>query len=164
VIVRPAAEGDLARLSDIYNHYVLNSQATFDIEPRTDEQRRAWFAHYSTAGPYRLLVAVDDGSVCGYATSSPFRERAAYATSVETSVYCDPEHLGRGVGSALYARLFEEIAREDLHRAYAGISLPNDASIRLHERFGFTKIGEYTEVGRKFGRYWNVVWYEKRLG
>jgi len=164
VIVRPAVEGDLPSLSDIYNYYVLHSQATFDIDPRTPEQGRSWFSHYSTKGPHRLLVADDDGAVCGYATSSPFRERAAYATSVETSVYTDPERARQGIGSALYAQLFEEIAGEDLHRAYAGISLPNEASIRLHKRFGFIKIGEYTEVGRKFGRYWNVAWYEKPLG
>lgn len=163
MIVRPAVEDDLQRLTDIYNHYVLNSQATFDVEPRTVDQRRSWFAHYADKGPHRVVVADDDGYLCGYATSSPFRERAAYATSVETSVYCDPGYIARGIGSALYARLFDEIATEDVHRAYAGISLPNEASIKLHERFGFMKIGEYTEVGRKFGRYWNVAWYEKRL-
>ena len=101
--------------------------------------------------------------VMGFATSSPFRPRAAYATSVETSVYCDPDRLGSGIGSKLYARLFQDIESEDLHRAYAGISLPNDASVSLHERFGFVKVGEYSEVGRKFGRYWNVAWFEKKL-
>lgn len=163
MIVRAATEADLERLTDIYNYYVLNTQATFDIEPRTPEQARAWFSHYPAKGPHRLLVADDDGTITGFATSSPFRERAAYATSVETSVYCDPGRVGRGIGTALYAQLFEEIDGEDIHRAYAGISLPNEASIRLHERLGFSKIGEYTEVGRKFGRYWNVAWYEKRL-
>jgi phosphinothricin acetyltransferase len=164
VIIRPAVEDDLERITEIYNYYVLNNHATFDVEPRTPEKSLAWFSHYSSNGPYRLLIADDDGTVCGFASSSPFRERAAYATSVETSVYCDPAFVGRGVGSALYGRLFDEIAGEDLHRAYGGIALPNAASIRLHERFGFTKIGEYHEVGRKFGRFWDVAWYEKPLG
>ena len=163
MIVRPATAGDLERINDIYNHYVLHSQATFDVEPITIETRRDWFTHYSTSSPHRLLVAEDEGVVLGFATSSPFRPRAAYATSIETSVYCDPDRLGLGIGSKLYERLFEEIKGEDIHRAYAGISMPNDASVSLHERFGFVKVGEYTEVGRKFGRYWNVAWFEKRL-
>jgi len=163
VIVRPATADDLERINDIYNHYVLHTQATFDVEPITIERRREWFTHYSTSGPHRLLVADDDGMVTGFATSSPFRPRAAYATSIETSVYCHPDRLGMGIGSTLYARLFEEIKGEDLHRAYAGISLPNDASVSLHERFEFVKVGEYTEVGRKFGRYWDVAWFEKKL-
>src|SRR5207248_4757199 len=143
---------DVPRLTDIYNHYVLHTQATFDIEPFTAEQRREWFSHYSTSGPHRLLVADDDGFLCGYATSSPFRPRAAYATSIETSVYCDPDRLGVGIGSLLYERPIEEIKGEDLHRAYAGVSLPNVAAAALHERPGVVKVGEYTEVGWKGGR------------
>ena len=164
MIVRPAVAEDLERINDIYNHYVLHSQATFDLVPITMEARREWFTHYSTGGPHRLLVADEDGLVLGFATSSPFRPRAAYATSVETSVYCDPDRIGVGIGSLLYEKLFAAIEGEDLHRAYAGVSLPNDASVSLHERFGFVKVGEYTEVGRKFGRYWNVGWFEKPLG
>jgi phosphinothricin acetyltransferase len=164
VIVRAATEDDVPRLTDIYNHYIAHSPATFDLEPMTIEQRREWFSHYAPAGPHRLFVAEDDGFVCGFATSSPFRARAAYATSVETSLYCDPNRLGRGIGSMLYARLFDELAGEDLHRALAGITLPNVASVSLHQRFGFVKVGEYSEVGRKFGRFWNVGWFEKPLG
>jgi len=163
VIIRAATGDDVPRLTDIYNHYVARSQATFDIDPFTVEQRREWFSHYAPTGRHRLLVAEDDGVVCGFATSSPHRPRAAYATSVETSVYCAPERTGRGIGSMLYARLFDELAGEDLHRALAGITLPNDPSVSLHERFGFVKIGEYSEVGRKFGRFWNVAWFEKSL-
>jgi phosphinothricin acetyltransferase len=162
VDVRPAAEEDLQRLTEIYNHYVINTQVTFDIEPRTLEQSREWLSHYKTTGPHRLLVAVDS-HVLGFASSSPFRPRAAYATSIETSVYTDPAAVGRGIGTLLYETLFEAIRGEDVHRAYAGIALPNDASIAIHERFGFSHIGTYTEVGRKLDRYWDVAWYEKRL-
>ena len=164
MIVRPATADDVPRLTDIYNHYVLHTQATFDIEPSTAEQRREWFSHYSTSGPHRLLVADDDGFLCGYATSSPFRPRAAYATSIETSVYCDPDRLGLGIGTSLYGALFDRLASEPIHRAYAGIALPNDQSVSLHERFGFVTVGVYSEVGRKFGRYWDVAWFEKPLG
>ncbi|MGZ4241030.1 MAG: N-acetyltransferase family protein, partial [Actinomycetota bacterium] len=85
MIVRPAVADDIPRLTEIYNHYVESSQATFDVEPVTIEQRREWFSHYSSTGPHRLLVAVDV-VVVGFASSSPFRARAAYATSIETSV------------------------------------------------------------------------------
>jgi len=163
VLIRPAADDDLPRLNDIYNHYVVNTHVTFDIEPITLVQRRDWFSHYGLSGPHRVLVADDDGVIQGFATSSPFRPRAAYATSVETSVYCDPGSVGRGVGRALYTELFHTIKDEDVHRAYAGIALPNEASIALHARFGFELIGTYTEVGRKLGRYWDVAWYEMRF-
>src|SRR5947208_4359595 len=96
-------------------------------------------------------------------SDSPFVARAAYATLVETRVYCRPEETGQGLGAALYTRLFQELAGQDVHRAYAGISLPNEASVALHKRFGFELIGTFTEVGRKFGRYWDVAWFEKRL-
>ena len=99
----------------------------------------------------------------GYASSSVFRPKAAYETSVETSVYVDPGWTGRGVGSRLYERLFAALEQEDVHRAYAGITLPNSGSVALHERFGFTLVGVFTHAGRKFGRYWDVAWYEKHL-
>ncbi|CAM5301397.1 N-acetyltransferase OS=Streptomyces tendae OX=1932 GN=GUR47_27290 PE=4 SV=1 [Streptomyces tendae] len=99
----------------------------------------------------------------GYATSSPYRAKPAYATSVETTVYVAPGAGGRGIGSLLYASLFDALAGEDLHRAYAAVAQPNEASARLHARFGFRHVGTYREVGRKFGRYWDVAWYEKPL-
>jgi len=161
--IRPAVPGDLPRLTEIYNHYVTETPITFDVTPFTVEERRAWFDAHPDGGPHRLLVAVDGGVLAGYATSSPFKTKAAYATSVEVSVYCAPDATGRGLGSALYEALFTALRGEDVHRAYAGVALPNDASLRLHRRFGFTDVGVYREVGRKFGRYWDVHWLEKRL-
>ncbi|WP_328386259.1 GNAT family N-acetyltransferase [Streptomyces sp. NBC_00400] len=105
-----------------------------------------------------------EGALLGYATSSAFRPKAAYTPSVEVTVYCAPHAAGRGIGTLLYTSLFEALAGEDVHRAYAGITQPNEASTRLHTRFGFRHIGTYTEVGRKFGRYWDVAWYQKDLG
>lgn len=161
--VRAARPDDLQQLTDIYNHYVRASHSTFDLEPFAVEGRMEWFSHYGEAGPYRLLVAVEGPHVLGYATSSRFRPRAAYRTSVEISAYCDPKATGRGVGSALYAALFDALAGEGLHRAFAGIALPNDASVALHRRFGFRNVGIYTEAGRKFDRYWDVLWLERTL-
>jgi phosphinothricin acetyltransferase len=101
--------------------------------------------------------------VTGYVASLPYRAKAAYETSIQTSIYLAPAAVGRGIGSVLYRALFAAIAGEDLHRAYAGITMPNDASVALHERFGFRAMGYSTQVGRKFGRYWDVALYEKPL-
>jgi phosphinothricin acetyltransferase len=161
--VRPGESGDLEQINEIYNHYVHTTPATFDIEPVTMEARVEWFTHYAPSGRYRLFVAVDGPRVIGFATSSPLRPRRAYETSVETTIYLAPDETGRGVGTVLYEALFDAIAPEDLHRAYAGITQPNPASVALHERFGFVRAGLYTEQGRKFDRYWDVAWYEKPL-
>ncbi|MER6343504.1 N-acetyltransferase family protein [Streptomyces sp. NPDC001595] len=165
VQVRPGVEDDLAALTDLYNHYVRETAITFDTEAFTPEERRPWLLSHPEDGPYRLMVATDTGSrqILGYATSSPFRAKPAYATSVEVTVYVAPDAGRRGIGSLLYRALFEALAGEDVHRAYAGIAQPNEGSTRLHERFGFRHVGTYREVGRKFGRYWDVAWYEKEL-
>ncbi|MFJ8825616.1 GNAT family N-acetyltransferase [Streptomyces sp. NPDC102467] len=169
VQVRPGVAGDLSELTELYNHYVRETPITFDTVAFTPEERRPWLLSHPEDGPYRLLVAQERGEgtfgpILGYATSSPFRPKAAYATSVEVTVYCAPDAGGRGIGTLLYKSLFEALADEDLHRAYAGVALPNDASVRLHTRFGFSHVGTYREVGRKFDAYWDVAWYEKPLG
>ncbi len=164
ITVRPAEEPDLGQLNNIYNRYVLETHFTFDIEPMTLEARREWFTRYDTTGRHRLVVAVSDASVIGYACSSRWRPKPAYDTSVETSVYITPDAVGRGVGIRLYDELFKSLRGEDVHRALAGIALPNQASIALHERFGFKRVAHFTEQGRKFDRYWDVGWYEKPLG
>lgn len=161
VVVRPGRLDDLAALTDIYNYYVVNTHVTFDLEAFTVVGRKAWFDHYSDRGRHRLLVAVDADQVVGYATSSPFQEKAAYATSVAATVYCAPDAIGRRVGSALYAALFDALSAEDVHRVYAGVALPNESSLALHRRFGFTEVGTLREVGRKFGRWWDVTWLER---
>lgn len=163
-IVRPGTAGDLEALNDLYNRYVLQTPISFDIELIGMHARREWFTHYAEHGRHRLLVAVDEGRLVGYTASSPWRPKRAYETSVETSVYVAPDATGRGIGSQLYTALFEALAGEDLHRAYAGITQPNPASVALHKRFGFTLVGIFSEQGRKLGRYWDVAWYEKPLG
>ncbi|WP_149826278.1 GNAT family N-acetyltransferase [Streptomyces tailanensis] len=184
VQVRPGVEADLTALTDIYNHYIRETSITFDTAVFTPEERRPWLLSHLEDGRHRLIVATTanyeldaaarsaslrgggretGGQILGYATSSAFRAKPAYGTSVEVSAYLAPDAGGRGVGTLLYKALFESLAGEDLHRAYAGIVPPNEASRRLHERFGFRHVGTYREVGRKFGRYWDVAWYEKEL-
>jgi phosphinothricin acetyltransferase len=161
--IRDGDERDLERINEIYNHYVRETAITFDIEEITMDQRREWLTHYAPQGRHRMFVAVDAGDVLGYVTSSPFLPRRAYETSVATSIFCAPDATGRGVGSALYRTLFAALEGEDVHRAYAGITVPNEASFALHRRFGFVQAGYYHEQGRKFERYWDVTWFEKEL-
>jgi phosphinothricin acetyltransferase len=161
--IRPATVDDLPRLTEIYNHYVVNSHVTFDLEPVTPEERREWFAQFDATGPHRLFIAEESGIVVGYAGSFRFRSRCAYEETIETTVYCAPDAIQRGIGSALYAALFEALTQEKVHVVIAALGLPNPASIALHERFGFRTVGVMHEVGWKFGRYWDVGWYEKRL-
>ena len=162
--MRPAVPGDLPALTAIYNHYIVHTTMTFDLQPFQPGDRRAWFDEHSPAGRHRLLVAADpDGTLLGYATTSRWRPKAAYDTTVESSVYCRPDVVGRGIGSALYSALFESLAGEDIHRIVAGVSQPNPASVALHLRFGFRQVGVFSNVGRKFGEYWDVAWFERPL-
>jgi phosphinothricin acetyltransferase len=161
--VRAAEAGDLEALNDLYNHYVRETHVTFDLAPVTIESRREWFTHYGKSGRHRVLVAAESNRVVGFTSSSRWRPKDAYLTSVETSVYLAPGATGRGIGRLLYARLFDALEAEDVHRAYAGIALPNPASVALHERFGFKQVAYFSEQGLKFGRYWDVAWFEKPM-
>lgn len=174
-MVRAGERSDLPALRRIIDHYIRESAANFKTLPLDDGEADEWFDQFShPSGRYHLVVAESldapgDGpgpvssTLAGFAASVRFHPRAAYETSVMTSVYLDPDACARGIGSRLYARLFERLAAADIHRAYAGITLPNDASIALHRKFGFADAGVFTEAGRKFGRYWDVVWMEKRF-
>jgi phosphinothricin acetyltransferase len=161
--IRAATPNDLPRLTEIYNHYVINTAVTFDIEPYTIERRAVWFEQFGQTGRYRLLVAEDDGGILGYAGTTRFRVKAAYDTTVETSIYCAPDAVHKGAGSKLYTELFEALAGEDIHKIVAGYTLPNPPSAALHARFGFKPVGVFHENGRKFERYWDVAWLERPL-
>lgn len=162
MIVRAATADDLPALTAIYNHYVEHSHVTFDVTPFTPAERRPWLEQFS-GGRYQLLVAVVDEKVIGYAASMRYRPRAGYHTTVELAYYCAPDATRRGVGSALVQALFDALAGEDLHRAVAGVALPNPGSAALLRRFGFRSVGVLTQVGRKLGRWWDVEWFEKEL-
>ena len=162
--VRFAEPGDLNRLVEIYNHYVTETHVTFDTEPFAVGARTQWFTQFAETGPYRLLVGVSDDAVIGYASSTRFKSRPAYKTSVETTIYLDPHHTGQGYGRQLYTELLRQLQDDmSVHRAYGGIAQPNPESKALHESLGFVRVGSYHEVGFKFGKYWDVDWYEKDL-
>jgi phosphinothricin acetyltransferase len=162
--IRPAIPSDLTDLVRIYNYYVANTHVTFDTKPFVTEERRSWLEDFGGSGPYRLLVAEVGSEVAGYTSSTRFRPKQAYRTSVETTVYLDPRHIGRGLGRKLYGALLDLLADErQVHRAYGAVALPNPGSVALHERLGFQLVGTFKEVGHKFERFWDVSWYERNL-
>ena len=162
--IAPATHRDLDGIARIYDHYVRTSMHTFDTDPRSADEWDRWFSRFGSTGRHRLIVARENGAIRGYAVSDTYRDRPAYDPSVLTSVYAAPDHLGQGVGSALYTSLLMSLRGEDVHRAYAAIAMPNPASVRLHERSGFDQRCYFSEQGRKFERYWDVAWYELRFG
>jgi phosphinothricin acetyltransferase len=161
VHVRPAEERDIPAINEIQGHYALTTAISFDVEPWSYEARLAWLHEHSSPGPYRAIVAEDGGAVVGWASTSRFMEKVCYSPSVECSVLLRAGWTGRGIGTALYTALFDHVAGEDIHRFYALITVPNEPSFALHERFGFRRIAVLTEVGRKDGRYHDVAWYER---
>ncbi|MGI9270799.1 MAG: GNAT family N-acetyltransferase [Woeseiaceae bacterium] len=164
ISIRAGEAGDLERLVDIYNYYVVNTHVTFHTDAFTARQRQGWLDQFTETGPHRLLVAEVDGNVIGYASSTAFKSRAAYQTSVETSVYLDSTFIGQRIGRILYSALLDALIDEpSVHRAYGGVALPNDASVELHVALGFEQVATFHEVGLKFDRYWDVSWFEKDL-
>ena len=157
VTIRPTEPADLPALLAIYNHFVLHTPVSFDIEPQTLERRREWFEQFAAAGRYRCLVGARGGNAIGWACSARFKEKKAYETTIETSIYLAPGEGGKGLGRKLYQALFAELAGEDIHQVFAGVTVPNDASVALHRAMGFRLVGTYPEVGRKFGRYWDTA-------
>jgi phosphinothricin acetyltransferase len=161
VLLRPATLLDLPAIVEIRNHYILNTHITFDVAPLTVESCRAWFNEHNDGKRYRIIVAAAGDSILAFIASGRYRAKAAYDTTVEVSIACHPDALSRGLGTRLYHALFEALAGEDIHRIVAGVAQPNDASNALHRKLGFREVGTYTEVGRKFGRYWDVLWFER---
>jgi phosphinothricin acetyltransferase len=166
VLIRPAVPDDAQALMDIYNPVVLTSTATFDLIPRTLDEQRSWITDRS--GARIVLVAVDgaDGAgarVAGYAALSPYRDRAAYSTTVEDSVYVHEDHQGRGVGRILLDALVETARAHGFHAMIARIVSDHEASIGLHAACGFEIIGHEREVGRKFARWLDVTLMERLL-
>ena len=159
--VRRATRADIARITEIYNYYVEHTSINFDVEPQSFDNREEWFAQFSESGPQQILVAEIDGIVSGYACTTKVRPKQAYLRSVETTVYVHPQHTGRGLGTALYAKLFDLLSDENVHRAYGVIALPNEGSVALHKAFDFKLVGTLSEAGYKFDTYIDVAWYEK---
>jgi phosphinothricin acetyltransferase len=133
-----------------------------DTRPVSVAERRDWFGQFSARGPYRLLVARRGDQVLGYACSQRYRDHEAFRETVEVSIALDVSSRGQGVGTALYRALFDSLALEpSVHVALAGIALPNDASVALHRKFGFTEVGTFHEYAIKNGQYISSVWMQR---
>jgi phosphinothricin acetyltransferase len=160
--VRVANEEDAPAVADIYAPYVRDTVISFEQDPPSAEEMRGRMRKILTTYPF--LVFEDGGAVVAYAYASPHAERPAYRWSVDVAVYAAPEVHRRGVGRTLYTRLFEILVRQGFHSAFAGITLPNEKSVGLHEAMGFRPVGTYVEAGFKFGAWRDVGWWGRSIG
>lgn len=161
-MIRAATAGDADAIAHIYDHYVANSIITFEEDPVSAAEIRARLQKVASAGlPW--LVHEEGGVVVGYAYAGRFHERSAYRFSVETTIYLDAHHIGRGLGTALYGTLLERLREQGLHAAIGGISLPNTGSVALHEKLGFRQVAHYREVGFKLDRWIDVGYWQLLL-
>jgi phosphinothricin acetyltransferase len=159
--IRPAhAERDAAACAALYAPYVTDSWVSFELEPPDAAEMARRIAEFGAS--HAWLVAEIDGEAAGYAYGSPHRTRAAYASSCDVAIYVDPERRRQGIARALYGALLPLLAK-DRHAVFAGIALPNEASIALHEAVGFTPVGTYREVGWKMGAWRDVGWWQRLL-
>ncbi len=163
-MIRPAQESDTDTLADLYNYYVMHTYTTFEEEPVSAAEMASRVGAVQQLGlPWLLLE--EAGELCGYACAVPWKGRAAYRYSVESTVYLAEGCSGRGLGVRLYGELLDQLRGLGLHCALAGIALPNDASVAVHEKLGFRKVAHLQEVGRKFAcwidvGYWQLVFDE----
>jgi phosphinothricin acetyltransferase len=161
VVIGPGTEDDLPGIVEILNYTVANSIASFAARPTSVAEQRVWFEQFPLTGPYRLLVARRGSLVLGYACSQRYRDHEAFRETVEVSVALDVRCRGQGVGSLLYRALFDCLADEPVHVVLAGIAMPNDASVALHRKFGFTEVGMFREYAVKNGQYISSLWMQR---
>ena len=160
-IIRPAHLPDLDAITEIYNHAILNTTATFDAQPKSEPEQIEWFKSHDARHP--ILVAELDTQVVGWASLSQWSDRCAYADTAETSFYVKAEYRGQGIGTKLKQSIIEEARRLNFHSLIARVAQESAASMHLNERFGFVRVGVLKEVGRKFGRLLDVHIYQKML-
>jgi phosphinothricin acetyltransferase len=160
-MLRPAIEADIVPINDIYNHFVLHSTCTYQEEPEPLEGRLQWFHHHGERHP--VIVAVRDGHVLGWGSLSAYHPRSAYRNTVENSVYIHHQHHRQGIGSLLLHDLIERARGAGYRAIIAAIDGEQPASIALHAKFNFQKVGHLKQVGYKFGRWLDVVYMELLL-
>jgi len=158
-MIREAINSDADAIAEIYNYYIVNTNITFELEPVSALEISDRISHYKTIGPY--LVYEDNNTILGYAYVSKFRERKAYDNSVESTIYLRNGVGGHGIGFKLYSTLLQQIESK-YHVVIGVIALPNDASVKLHEKCGFKKVGHLTEVGYKFNKWIDVGYWQKQ--
>jgi L-amino acid N-acyltransferase YncA len=157
-MVRAVKYADAARISEIYNHYILNTLITFEEQSLSPEEILSRIK--SITAEYPWLVYEDNGRVVGYAYATRWKKRSAYRHTVEAAIYVDVQDTGKHLGSQLTAALLDELRAMNIHSVLAGIALPNAASVRLCEKFGFAKVGQLKEVGYKLNQWVDVGYWE----
>lgn len=160
-MIRPCTPADATAICDIYNHYVRETVVTFEETPVTHGEMAQRISDVTSRLPW--LVWQEAGAILGYAYATPWKSRAAYRHSVESSIYLAPQATGRGIGPSLYKALVAELRQKDVHCVIGGAALPNPASVSLHQKLGFTKVAEFRQVGFKFGRWIDVAYWELML-
>ncbi|MBD2862603.1 GNAT family N-acetyltransferase [Paenibacillus oceani] len=156
--IRPAVRQDLPKLLDIYNDAVIHSAATFDLTPQTLQERERWFAQFNERFP--IIVAENESGVAGYCCLTPYRPKPAYQLTAELSIYLDTDCRGGGIGSVLLQHMIDMARDLGFHVLISGITGGNEASVRLHRKFGFTEAGVLREVGCKFNAWQDVYLYQ----
>lgn len=160
VSVRPARREDCPAILQIYNEAVLTTTASYDIEPRTLEHRLAWFDDHAR-NHYGVFVAEVNGEIVGWSSLSRFHDRFGFRFTAENSVYVAAHRRGQGIGGLLFPPLLESAKERNLHTLIAAIDASNQASLRLHTRFGFVQVGHFREVGNKFDRWLDVIYLQR---
>ncbi|OCW94986.1 phosphinothricin acetyltransferase [Macellibacteroides sp. HH-ZS] len=156
--IRDAVIGDANSICHIYNHYVLNTTVTFETSAITLEEMEKRIIDTTSIYPY--LVYEHEGNVIGYCYVSSWKNRCAYNSTAESSVYLHKDFTRQGIGSKLYEALFKKLDKGSLHAIIAGVALPNEGSTRLHERFGFEKVAHFKQTGHKFNQWIDVAYWE----
>ncbi len=159
--IRPATVADAGRCAEIYAPFVTNSWVSFELDPPNQAEigRRI----EQVLSSHDWLIADIDGEIAGYAYGSPHRTREAYQSSCDVALYVDPKFSRRGIGRSLYGSLLSSLKERGFHSAFAGIALPNEASLGLHQSIGFASVGIYREVGWKMGAWRDVQWLQLLL-
>lgn len=161
-MIRSATVDDAGAICSIYNPYVTGTAVTFEEEVVTVDAMRGRIVEVSALFPW--LVSEERGEIGGYAYATRWRARAAYRHSAESTIYLAPPFQGRGIGTQLYAELIARLRAQGVHQVIGGVALPNPGSVALHERLGFQKVAHFGEVGRKFGRWIDVGYWQLTLG
>jgi phosphinothricin acetyltransferase len=161
--IRAGTRADLSALCALYEPYVRETAVTFDLTPPTLAQREAWYDERFVETDDVFLAIERDGEPVGFGWSGPWRSKAAYFRSTELSVYLAHGHTGRGLGSQLLSTLIDTMRARGRHRALGGVTVPNPASRAMLTKHGFVSVGVFSEVGDKFGKFWDVEWFERAL-
>ena len=160
--IRKATPEDAGRICEIYNYYVVNTAVTFETSPVSTEEMRGRISDIIKSGE-AYFVAEDCSKIMGYYYIHKWNGRCAYATTKEVTVYLDATEQRKGIGTALYQHMIDNLDKQNIHALLAGICIPNDASVKLHEKFGFRQVSHMKEVGRKFDKWQDVGHWELLL-